>query len=288
MAHQKLLIGMVGLLIAAAGGVFVLVMQGGEQQTIVTKDFVASVQEALNEDKVEGEKQERDAFEASLQIEELAVTPKPEPRLLSPAKQPTSASEPAPPPASLPVPSPVIESSPKPSPIATTSPAPAPVPPPSPTLPATSFPININTAGPKELQAITGIGPVLAQRVIDYRNANGLFYNIEEIKNVSGIGDVTFEKMKGEITVGNVVAPSPIPSSPIPAPALETDASTKININTAGLEALDRIPEVGPVIAQRIIDYRNQNGPFQTREDLKNVKGIGDTTFEKMKDEITI
>ena len=77
--------------------------------------------------------------------------------------------------------------------------------------------------------------------------------------------------------------PAPQPSPvPIPAPL------GKININTANLEELEQIMGVGPVIAQRIIDYRNEHGPFQRIEDIKNVKGIGDATFEKMKDEITV
>ena len=70
--------------------------------------------------------------------------------------------------------------------------------------------------------------------------------------------------------------------APPPLPA------EKININTANLEELDYITGVGPAIAQRIIDYRNQNGPFQTIEEIKNVSGIGDVNFEKMKDEITM
>jgi len=61
-----------------------------------------------------------------------------------------------------------------------------------------------------------------------------------------------------------------------------------IDINTAGLADLDKIPEVGPVIAQRIIDYRSANGSFKTVEEIKNVKGIGEATFAKMKDFITI
>src|SRR3989344_7138685 len=62
--------------------------------------------------------------------------------------------------------------------------------------------VNINTAGSVELQTLNGIGPTYAQRIIDYRNASGSFQTIEEIKNVSGIGDVTFEKIKDYITVG--------------------------------------------------------------------------------------
>lgn len=63
--------------------------------------------------------------------------------------------------------------------------------------------ININTAGLEELQELTGVGPVIAERIIDYRESNGPFKTIEEIKNVKGIGDVTFLKMKDQITVGD-------------------------------------------------------------------------------------
>ncbi len=62
--------------------------------------------------------------------------------------------------------------------------------------------VNINTAGLSELDNITGVGPAIAQKIIDYRIANGSFKTIEEIKNVSGIGDATFLKMKDQITVG--------------------------------------------------------------------------------------
>lgn len=64
-----------------------------------------------------------------------------------------------------------------------------------------AYPININTADLETLQNITGVGPVKAQRIIDYRNQHGPFEKKEQIKSVSGIGDVTYEKMKGEITV---------------------------------------------------------------------------------------
>ena len=61
--------------------------------------------------------------------------------------------------------------------------------------------ININTACYEELQEITGVGPVIAQNIIDYREAYGPFQRIEDIMNVSGIGEARFEAMKDEITV---------------------------------------------------------------------------------------
>jgi len=61
--------------------------------------------------------------------------------------------------------------------------------------------ININTAGADELDGITGIGPALAGKIIEYREENGPFESIGDIMEVSGIGPATFEKFKDEITV---------------------------------------------------------------------------------------
>lgn len=64
--------------------------------------------------------------------------------------------------------------------------------------------------------------------------------------------------------------------------------STLININTADLEQLNEITGIGNIKAQSIIDYREANGGFKSLEELKNVDGIGDKTFEKIKDQITL
>lgn len=61
--------------------------------------------------------------------------------------------------------------------------------------------ISINTATKEELMNLNGIGESKAKDIINYRNENGLFKNIEDIKNVSGIGDKLFEKIKEQITV---------------------------------------------------------------------------------------
>ena len=62
--------------------------------------------------------------------------------------------------------------------------------------------VNINTATSDELQTLKGIGPALAQRIIDDRAANGPYKTIEDLKRVSGIGDKTFANLSGGICVG--------------------------------------------------------------------------------------
>jgi competence protein ComEA len=62
----------------------------------------------------------------------------------------------------------------------------------------------------------------------------------------------------------------------------------QVNLNTASLAELDTLPGVGPALAQRIIDYRQQKGGFRRIEDVKNVSGIGDKLFAQIKDSITV
>ncbi len=66
---------------------------------------------------------------------------------------------------------------------------------------STSSKININTANATILQTLSGIGPVLSERIIEYRNQNGLFGVIDDIKDVSGIGEKKFEGIKDLICV---------------------------------------------------------------------------------------
>lgn len=169
MKHGILLFSLLVLLTGTAGGVFVLVQEGGTGQEIAEEILTASVSAG---EKLEEEK----AFESKPTAKQIApspIAPKP------------------------PVPPPVALTS------TSTSPLPNPAPQPSLTRPPPppAGKININIANYEELQEIIGVGPVIAQRIIDYRSQNGQFQKIEDLKNVSGIGDVTFEKMKDEITI---------------------------------------------------------------------------------------
>lgn len=61
--------------------------------------------------------------------------------------------------------------------------------------------VNINTASQAELETLTGVGPSIASKIIEYRKINGKFKRLEELKNVSGIGEEKYNSLKGEICI---------------------------------------------------------------------------------------
>ena len=67
-----------------------------------------------------------------------------------------------------------------------------------------------------------------------------------------------------------------------------SEEGKKVNINTATQDELDGLPGIGPALAQRIIDFREENGNFKSIEDIQNVKGIGDSKFDEIKDKIVV
>ncbi|HZX11098.1 MAG TPA: helix-hairpin-helix domain-containing protein [Acidobacteriota bacterium] len=64
--------------------------------------------------------------------------------------------------------------------------------------------------------------------------------------------------------------------------------ANKININTASQAELQKLPRIGEVVAQRIIEFREKNGKFKKIEELMKVRGIGEKTFDNLKDLITV
>ncbi len=62
----------------------------------------------------------------------------------------------------------------------------------------------------------------------------------------------------------------------------------KININKADIDEISKLPGIGPAFARKIIEYREKNGNFKTKEDIMKVKGIGIKKYEKIKNLITI
>ena len=75
-----------------------------------------------------------------------------------------------------------------------------------------------------------------------------------------------------------------------PAPQLPAEPEPRgpVDVNTADAAALQTLPGIGPALAERIIAYRTEHGPFRTVEELLEVKGIGEATLEKLRQEVTV
>jgi competence protein ComEA len=78
-------------------------------------------------------------------------------------------------------------------------------------------------------------------------------------------------------------APQIVYSASLEEVAVESEDSLVVNINTADVEELDGLPEVGPATAEAIVEYRRANGLFRSVSELEDVPGIGPTTLEKIK-----
>jgi competence protein ComEA len=92
-----------------------------------------------------------------------------------------------------------------------------------------------------------------------------------------------------QILVGQPAPPGPAPTAPGTTPNPSTGpAEAPVNLNTASLGQLDALPGVGPVLAQRILDYRTQNGPFTTIDQLQEVPGVGPKKFDSLKPHVRV
>lgn len=87
--------------------------------------------------------------------------------------------------------------------------------------------VNINTANQQELEALNGIGPVKAKAIVDYRAKNGPFKSVDDLKNVSGIGDKTLEKLRSEIAVSGASSAAPKAAAKPAAAAAKPVAGVK-------------------------------------------------------------
>lgn len=113
---------------------------------------------------------------------------------------------------------------------------------------------------------------------------------------IQAAGGFTEDANAGVINLAEILedgervdVPGILPTDPATGVSRSVNPSLPlVDINTATLEQLDSLPEIGAITAQNIIDFRNANGPFVRIEDIQDVTGIGTVTFEKIKDLITV
>lgn len=113
---------------------------------------------------------------------------------------------------------------------------------------------------------------------------------VDAINNAGGLAtgaDVAKVNLAQQVKDGMHIY-VPITGDKSTASQSTAQASDKININTADKTALEKLPGIGPSLAERILEYRKANGRFNEVSDIKKVSGIGDAKFNQMKDKITI
>jgi competence protein ComEA len=153
--------------------------------------------------------------------------------------------------------------------------------------------IDLNQATRADLQLLPGVGEHLAQRIEAYRILNGPYSSIDELRKVPGIGPKTIERLRPWL----VVHPSSIVRSgetsatvelkPARIIKKEVALTELIDINRASDAELDKLPGIGPKLAQRIVDTRNQ-AAFKKVDELRRVPGIGPKTLEKVRPYVTV
>lgn len=159
-----------------------------------------------------------------------------------------------------------------------------PTPRPSPTLASVVIDVRgaVNKPGVYTLPAGSRVQDVLTLAGEALSNADLRPLNLARKLND---GEQIYVVLLGEATP---VPPASSSKSTVARTPTVKSPQGKINVNTASLDELDILPGIGPSIAQRIIDYRTQNGDFKKIDDLKNVRGIGDALFSQIKDSITV
>lgn len=126
--------------------------------------------------------------------------------------------------------------------------------------------VNPNLLSSSQLRELPGVGTVLSTR-IEQRVLKEEIIAIEELKTIKDLGTEKYKKMRPFITI---------------------NTQGKINLNTASDHVLETLPGIGLITAVKIINYRQINGPFNTKDKIQNVAGIGAVTYHQIAGQITV
>jgi DNA uptake protein ComE-like DNA-binding protein len=129
--------------------------------------------------------------------------------------------------------------------------------------------IYINSADSSAWEALPGIGPTLAARLIRFREKLGGFYSIAQVAETYGLPDSTFKKIQASLR-------------------LDSSSLKKLNINQMDEKSLGQHPYIRYKLARLIVQYRSNHGPFSHPEDLYNIPLVDDSIYRKLEKYISL
>ncbi|HUF49595.1 MAG TPA: helix-hairpin-helix domain-containing protein [Longimicrobiales bacterium] len=152
--------------------------------------------------------------------------------------------------------------------------------------------LDLNTATAAQIEALPGIGPTVAARIIDQRQRAPFRY-VSDLRNVRGIGPTLAARLAPLVLLSADPPPSPPstgrtePAGTGTAPVQPAGTATAhdaaiIDLNSASAAELEQLPGVGPVIAARLIARRQQLGPFRSWDAVDSVSGIGPALLARL------
>lgn len=153
---------------------------------------------------------------------------------------------------------------------------------------STPSPIHVHVTGAVQRPGLYVLSP--ASRLAQALEAAGGMTSDADQERVNLADRVLDGQQVYVPTRGTPPPPSPTPCASAHSQAVLSsgDVLSRININKASLAELDTLPGIGPAYAQRIVAYREANGPFADPSEIVKVKGIGQVTYDRIKELITV
>lgn len=185
--------------------------------------------------------------------------------------------------------------------------------------------VDVDRAPADELQRLPRVGPALARRIVEEREAHGPFGSLAALGRVTGVGPRLKRDLESHVTFGGV-APAATPRSELASPGVGGDAAALLlsrsaapggsmdrlvwvgtsagrspapaptpracarapDLNHATVAGLLCLPGIGEVLAERIVAERTAHGPFRDIADLARVRGLGKARIERLRNGVTI
>jgi competence protein ComEA len=146
----------------------------------------------------------------------------------------------------------------------------------------------VASASPSEVVIVAVSGKVRRPGLVHLPSGARVADAIEAAGGALPGTDLSMINLARKVTDGELIVVGITPPPGPSAPGAPDAGSGVVNLNTATSEQLQSLPGVGPVLAQRIIEYRDQHGGFTSVADLRKVTGIGDARYGELKDRVTV